>query len=467
MFVAVLLSVQIGVFAQEADVPPESFAEANIFGAVEAFWLPEAACESGIGWERIIFDWAQHQPEGAESWNTLNVDERWLAQATACNREVVAIVKNTPAWATDGIPVAGVPRGLYLPIDDPANLWANFMRRAAEFYGSRGVHRFIIWNEPDIERGTYGFEYEGTLEDYFQLLKVAALAVREGNPNASIHIAGTTYWHDVNEGRRLYVDRLIERIMQDPDAAANGYYFDAVNLHIYFRTETVYQIVSEFRTLLDGYGLTEKSIWIAETNASPNLDPLWRVERPLWQIDLDQQAAFIAQAAALALAGGADHVGIYKFYDWNLAPSEESFGIIRVDETRRPAFETLQMIVTHLNGVESASFTRTATADVVRLIHEDERVTFVAWARTAQATQLQISATGETALLVDQYGDMMNVFPHDGQYTFMLPGAVCHELDGCPERIPVGGNVTLLVQINGDSEVIEVTAAGMTSLNFE
>jgi hypothetical protein len=455
-----------GVVAQES-APQESFADANIFGVIEGFWLPDDVCELGVGWERIIFDWAQHQPEGIDSWNTLNVDERWLQTAAACNREVIAVVKNTPPWATDGIPFAGVPRGLYLPIDDPDNLWANFMRRAAEFYASRGVHRFIIWNEPDIERETFGFEFEGTLEDYFQLLKVAALAAREGNPDALIHIAGTTYWHDVNEGRRLYVDQLLERIMQDPEAPAHGYYFDAVNLHIYFRTETVYQIVSEYRTLLEQYGLDDKSVWIAETNASPNLDPSWQVERPVWQIDLHQQAAFLVQAAALGLAAGADHIGVYKFYDWNLPESAESFGLLRADESRRPAFDTWRMIGERLNDVSQANFAQTETVDLVRLSHDDGHITLVAWARTAQPVQLQVSATGETALLVDQYGDMMEISPIGEHYTLALPGAICHERDGCPERIPVGGNVTLLVQPSGETEILEVTLAGTTAFDFE
>ncbi len=156
--------------------------ERNPFGVIEGFWLPEEVCELGAGWERIIFDWAQHQPTSGEDWYTLNVDDRWLAAARECNREVVAIIKHTPQWATDGMAGPGVPHGLYLPVDDPGNLWANFMRRAAEYYAERGVRRFIIWNEPDISRDTYGFEYEGTLEDYAQLLKVAYLAAKQGNP---------------------------------------------------------------------------------------------------------------------------------------------------------------------------------------------------------------------------------------------------------------------------------------------
>ncbi|MBZ0293083.1 MAG: hypothetical protein K8L99_11015, partial [Anaerolineae bacterium] len=44
----------------------------NIFGIVEGFWLPEVTCDLGVGWERIIFDWSQHQPTCPEDWHTLN-----------------------------------------------------------------------------------------------------------------------------------------------------------------------------------------------------------------------------------------------------------------------------------------------------------------------------------------------------------------------------------------------------------
>src|SRR5262245_42815768 len=188
----------------------------NRFGVVEGFWYPDLTCELGVGWERIIFNWAQHQPTGPEDWHTLNVDDRWLAAADACNREVVALLKHTPAWATYGLAGVGVPRGLYLPVDDPNNLWANFVRKAVTYYKGRmgrGVTHFIIWNEPDIEAGTYGYEFAGTLDDYFQLLKVAYLVAKQANPDAVIHLAGTTYWHDVNQGRTPYMERLVERIL--------------------------------------------------------------------------------------------------------------------------------------------------------------------------------------------------------------------------------------------------------------
>jgi hypothetical protein len=446
----------------EAQVDPTL---ANPFGVVEGFWMADQACALGVGWERIIFDWAQIQPDGPDDWYTLNVDEGWLRAAQECDREVVAIVKHTPQWATDGLLNAGVPRGLSLPIDDTGNLWANFMRRAAAYYAPLGVQRWIIWNEPDITRETYGFIFEGTVEDYAQMVRVAALATRQSDPGARIHLAGMTYWHDVNAGRRLYLDRLLEILIADPDAPAHGYYFDAVTLHIYYRTETVWQIVTETRALLERYGLGDKAIWINETNASPNLDPDWRVERPNWQITLDQQAAFLVQAAAQGLAGGADAIAVYKLNDFALSPGGESFGILRPDGTARPAYATWGMMVREFVGVTGGTFARSETLDVVRL-DAGERQIIVAWASSGLPAQVRIVATGEEAQLLDQYGMMMPIRPmvdadsSFGTYTLALPGALCNDVDGCA----VGGSPAILIQPAGDSHIMEIMPSGAVDL---
>lgn len=415
------------------------------FGVIEGMWMPELTCDLGAGWERLIFDWSAHQPNGPDEFvGFLNIPDEWLTQAAACDREVVAVIKQTPAWATDGIVGAGVPRGLYLPIDDPDNLWANFMRQVGAYYASRGVSRFIIWNEPDIQAGTYGYEFEGTLEDYFTLVKVASIAVREGNPSARIHLAGTTYWHDINSGERLYTDRLLERIASDPEAPDYDYYFDAISLHIYFRTDTVYDIVQIYRGILDQHGFTDKAIWIVETNASPNLDPDWQVTRPQFQITLEQQAAFVLQAAVQALAGGAERVAIYKLYDQLLPEGGESFGILNPATAQpRPAFRTWQFVIQHFSDVIDAQLARNERVNVALTRHPDNRQSIVAWSRTAQPATLTISATADKAYLYDQYGNQQIIRPENGVYELTLSGATCETgAEGCV----VGGDVWTLTQ---------------------
>ena len=125
------LLVVMGLFAAvpllvQADDPPTAtpLPVDPRFGAIESFWAAQEAAELGIGWERILFYWNEIQPKDADDWNTLHVLEEWLVEADTQGRTVVGLLKNTPAWATDGEPFGGVPRGLYLPVDDPDNLWA-------------------------------------------------------------------------------------------------------------------------------------------------------------------------------------------------------------------------------------------------------------------------------------------------------------------------------------------------------
>ena len=460
--VLVLLTTTITNHTQDDENNP-------IFGVVEGMWFPEIACDLGVGWERIIFDWSAHQPEGPDDWFPFfNIPDEWLQAANDCDREVVAVVKATPAWATDGLPGAGVPNGLHLPVDDPDNHWANFMRRTAEYYASRGVKRFIIWNEPDIQAGTYGFEFEGDLEDYFRMVKVAYLAAKQGNPAATLNLAGTTYWHDVNSGERLYTDRLLERIASDPDGAENDYYFDALSLHIYFRTDSVYDIVSEYRALLDSYGFTAKEIWITETNASPNLDPDWPVTRPQFQITTEQQAAFLLQSPALALAAGADRVSAYKLYDQQLPPGGESFGLLipRTDPEGplipRPGFHAWQTVIRYYNGVESARLAQNDRVNAVQITHDNARMTLVAWSRFDRSTALEVSATADKAYLIDLYGNQTIIRPENGVYRLHLPNATCEDDEGCV----VGGMPVIFTQPMGDITMTEVTPENRYTLTF-
>jgi hypothetical protein len=426
----------------------------NRFGIIEGMWFPELTCELGAGWERLIFDWSAHQPNSADEFvGFLNIPDEWLLEGIACEREIIAVIKQTPAWATDGIVGAGVPRGLYLPIDDPNNLWANFMRQVGAYYASRGVSRFIIWNEPDIQAGTYGFEFEGSLEDYFMMVKVASIAVREGNPAARVHLAGTTYWHDINSGERLYTDRLLERIADDPEAHQYDYYFDAISLHIYFRTDTVYDIVKVYRDLLDRHGFADKAVWVVETNASPNLDPDWQVSRPQFQITLAQQSAFLVQSAIQSLAAGAERVAVYKLFDQWLPEGAESFGILNpASEQPRPAFQTWQFVIRHFGDVVSTELARNENVNVALATHANLRQSIIAWSRDDDDATLTITATANKAYLYDQYGNQEIIYPVDGVYTLNLSGASC---EGGREGCVVGGDVWTLTQPVGDVTLIQ------------
>lgn len=423
--------------AQDTKPTPDPLQDTPVdprFGLVEAFWGPEDAAELHVGWDRILFYWNEIQPTGPDDWNTLHVLEEWLVDAEAHDRTVLGLLKNTPAWATDGPPYSGVPRGLYLPIDDPGNLWAGYVRKVVQYYAPRGVHNWIIWNEPEIDAGVYGHEFEGTTADYYQLLKVAYQVAKAEDSEAVIHLAGYSYWHDPN-----FLGEFLNVANADPDGRANGFFFDVFSLHIYFRVETVETLLQEVWEIQRLFAI-DKPIWINETNASPNLDPLWPVERPAFPTDLDQQAWYIVQAYALGFGNRAESIGVYKLVDVFLPPGGESFGIVRPDFSRRPAFDAYKTVVRYLSGFtgpvgrqqtpNTYVFTFTRPQDTVRVL----------WNRGPLPLTLAVPALANEAQLVSATGETQTITATNGQYNLRLEAA------RCTPACDIGGPPVFLVE---------------------
>lgn len=441
-FKLLILFLLVGVWVWPETAVPAATAQSARdprFGAVESFWAPGEAAELGVGWERILFYWNEIQPTGPNDWNTLHVHEEWLAEARAQGRQVTGLLKNTPVWATDGEPASGVPRGLYLPIDDPGNLWANYTRRVASYYSGHGVHNWIIWNEPDIAPDVYGHEFSGSMADYYQLVKVAYMSIKQVDPNAKIHLGGMTYWHDPS-----WLSRFLQMVAADPDAAANNYYFDIISLHIYFRPETIPQIVGNAFAAQQQAGIPLKPVWINETNARPSTDPEWPVQVQAFELDLEQQAWYITQAVALGFYSGAGRISVYKLIDINIAPGDESWGLVRpYDFSKRPAFFAYQNTIKYLAGFTYPVQREQAGNYTIVRFDRPQGTTRVLWARTGLSVTLNVPALADAAVLVDPItGAETPITPTGGNYEVRLNGARCAGecyMGGAPVFLVEGG----------------------------
>ena len=394
------------------------------FGAIESFWAANEAAQLGVGWERILFYWNEIQPSGPNDWNTLHVREEWLSEANANGRQVVGLLKNTPNWATDGEFASGVPRGLDLPIDDPGNLWANYVRRVVQYYAPLGVHNWIIWNEPDIAPHDYGHEFSGSKQEYYQLLKVAYKVIKQADPSAKVHLGGMTHWHDPG-----YLRSFLQVVAADPEAAENNYFFDVITYHIYFRPETISSIVGNGFAAQHAAGISPmKAVWINETNARPSMDPEWPVEVQAFHIDLEQQAWYIPQALALGFYAGAERIAVYKLVDINMSPGDESWGLIRPhDFSKRPAFFAYQNSIKYLAGFTYPIRREQSGNHYSFAFSRPQGTTRVMWSRNPSAVNMQVAALADSGILVDPVsGTETPITAVNGFYDITLEAARCH-----------------------------------------
>lgn len=405
------------------------------FGAVETYHAPEIADEVGVGWSRILFYWSELERAGPDDWNEFHAPLERIEREVAGGREIVGMLVHTPAWATDGTPGAGVPRGLYRPIDDPENVWAAFVRDVAGIYRGR-VDSWVIWNEPDIPMTTYGAQWEGTTADYYQLVKVAYLAAHQVNPDVNIHLGGLTYWH-----AKDYLREFLTVAGADPTAAEHGCYFDAVTTHIYFQPDTTAEIIGSLRQTLADFQL-DRPIWLGETNAPPYDDPTHPWDEPLFPVTQRMQASFLLQEFALALAEGVDRMAVYKWIDQPPPlPGYDVYGLLRPDGDPRPAFAAFRVIVRHYAGTEATLHIDQPEMHEV-VLARGERSTRVMWARSSLPVVMVIPALAPSGIWVEQDGTETPATPTLGYYLFLLKGTTCMPNFGCF----IGGPPLLLVE---------------------
>lgn len=469
-----LLSLSFG-----AELPSLSYAQGSLpsappgkdsrFGIVEAYKHPAEATSAGVGWARLHFSWPGLQKQGPGELDQFYLDptvDDLINRELNAGRQLVGLLIETPAWAGGGSP-RDVPNGLYLPYNDPGNLWGQFVAKIVGQYQGK-IDHWIMWNEPDICHNRQNTQsWHGTAQDYAQLLKVGYQAAKSANPNAKVIHAATTYWWDSqNCGRSdSYLSLVLQTLRQDPAAAANNGFFDIVALNLYYDPEQIHQILTEYRQLLSQYGFSN-TIWLTETNTPPTNDA--GHSRPqvcfeagrCFHVTLENQSFFLVQAWSMALAAGAQRVESYKMSDDPQSPPDGPYGIIRHNTSLRPAFYTYRNIVTYLGGFQSATLTKNGDVRQVVMPRGSKGTTTVVWNMGSQVQTVQVPATSNQALLVDPFGPLTTIRPVNGQYTLRLPVS--------PQRPygKIGGRPLMIVEGAGADVLLErVTLPSIPSVN--
>jgi hypothetical protein len=242
----------------------------------------------GAGWNRWPLYW--NRVESAPGQYDWAAYDSLVRDDMAQGLQINAILLGIPGFFNED----NRPRGLNEPIYtdgsdtpgpgktlNPANTWANFVKRAVERYQpggllaqvngwplEKGVRVWEIWNEPDHRPF-----WQGSINDYARLLKVAYIVIKQADPNATVMFGGLLFSTGDN-----WLARVLAVYQQDAEtAAANNWYFDVVAVHSYnypWRTGWLTQWVKDS---MKAYGI-DKPIWFNETGVAVWDDypgPIW------------------------------------------------------------------------------------------------------------------------------------------------------------------------------------------------
>src|SRR5437764_1049265 len=101
------------------------------FGAVQAISAPQAALNAGVKWQRLIFPWDQIQPNNSTEFRHGYFSDTDIDAQLALGLDIIGVTVYTPRWAGRDPSYGGrsVPANLQLPLDDPRNCWAAYVKR--------------------------------------------------------------------------------------------------------------------------------------------------------------------------------------------------------------------------------------------------------------------------------------------------------------------------------------------------
>ena len=273
--------------------------------------LLDRIAAAGIAWIRVDFNWFMMEPEpGVYDWTTTDAV---VGDARARGLNVYATLAYSPGWANGG-------QAPNTPLVDPQDWYTFVYTTVSRYRGS--VQHWGMWNEPNFKHF-----FSGSADQYVDtILRVGSQAVRDADPSG--YVLGPELAQEGDWWQWLYLvlDRGAEAI-------------DIVTQHSYQDTgDDVLRRLGgpvlpwnwpTVRDVMKWTGTEAKELWLTETG--------WDTS----EVSEAAQAAAYAQVLeGLEQEGGPDKVFFYQLADEPDSPDE--WGILRVDLSPKPAYETYQ-----------------------------------------------------------------------------------------------------------------------------
>lgn len=292
---------------------------------------------SGVGSVRVVFDWAQAQPQQAGPIDFSQTD-RLVSRAAVRGLTVLPVIIYAPAWDS----AAHVP-GTYAPPADDGP-YAAYAAALVHRYGPRGsfwsahrhlrrlpIRRWQIWNEPNFR---YDWDAPSFARGYVKLLRAAHAAIKHADRGAKVVLAGfpDQAWDALN---KIYKVK-----------GARGA-FDIVAAHPYTsQPKNVIRFLQLVRRVMKRHGDGHKPLLVTETgwNSSIHHHP---ADNYCCQTTAKGQARKLKAVLPLLAANRrALHLDGFYYYTWagqefGGAPSFNFAGLFRYTRGRlvaKPAY---------------------------------------------------------------------------------------------------------------------------------
>jgi hypothetical protein len=260
-----------------------------------------------------------------------------------------------------------------------------------------------------------------------------------------------TFWWDAAYGRELYFERLLRLAAADPGAAGNNWYFDAAVLQLYNNPRGLFDGPRIFHDLMRDRGF-DKPVWVNETNVVPWDDPAAPLTRAHFRATQDEQANYLVQAIAYALAGGVERVATYKMLDDSslIKNVEQAFGMVRADATLsvRPIFRTFQLLRREMAASTRAQLVDEGQVNRVYLEQpaQSRRMTVI-WNCSPRVREAIIPAVAASAQVMDRLGTVKPLSVDDtGHIRVTLAPATANTIPGDPAGYYIGGDPLLVLE---------------------
>jgi len=489
-----------------AEIPADANRYANAY-ALGAVWT-----RYPVYWPRIETQAGQYTWGDYDRVVTADVENGMNTNAVLLgipdfHREKSSIAGLYEPIFADGtdIPKADVPF-------NPKNPWANFVYQTVMRYkpggalaqqsgwrADAGIRVWEVWNEPDLVQF-----WQGGVEKYARLLKVAYLAAHSADPQAIVMFGGLVYADENNN----WLAMALALYTSDPLAAQNNYFFDAVAVHSYAYPWRSGWLVLYARETMDAYKI-RRPIWLNEMGVAVWDDypgPTWLVppaKHPN-KVNSQQQAWYIIQSAAEAWAQGADKVFYHQLYDdcGDEAPGTDfmpnngelcvagqacfgsAFGLYRNPPgsvcyshhpqpgTMRPSAQAYRLLAT-LFGNSAFGNGQVEEVNGITAIHFDRPVTqerlHVIWNRSFQPAQYYLTGQSESATLYTLTGQQIIAPDKKGRYLVALPPAVPDDYVGLRKGdvSGIGGPPVIIIEKTRDALLQQNTPLMIASLYLD